>query len=102
MRATTGSTGAPQPTTLQGPVDRPSTLAAAASPPPARPDPARQLLTPAARRSSQSATYTATSTAVTPDPSTHGADGAQELRHGAAHYSRVLTVVGPRVTARGT
>ena len=64
MRATTGSTGAPQPTTLQGPVDKPSTLAAAARLPPARPEPARQPRTPAERRSSQSATYTATSAAV--------------------------------------
>jgi len=55
-RATTGKTGAPQPTTLHGPVDRPSTLAAAARVPPARPDRARQPRTPAARRSSQSAT----------------------------------------------
>src|SRR5262245_34884546 len=63
---TTGSTGAPQPTTLHGPVDRPSTPAHALSAPPARPAPTRQpFATPAARRSSQSATYTPTSSAVT-------------------------------------
>ena len=51
---TTGSTGAPHPTTLHGPVDRPSTLTPAPTTPPARPEPARPP--PPARRSSQSAT----------------------------------------------
>src|SRR2546428_3098403 len=53
---TTGSTGAPQPTTLHGPVDSPSTLTQAPTAPPARPTRADQPRATAARRSSQSAT----------------------------------------------
>src|SRR5215831_13075948 len=60
----TGSTGAPQPTTLHGPVESPSTPAHALTAPPARPAPTRQPCT-AARRSSHSATYTPASSAVT-------------------------------------
>ena len=53
---TTGNTGAPQPTTLHGPVESPRTLTHAPTAPPARPAPARQPPAAAARRSSQSAT----------------------------------------------
>src|SRR5216117_2657602 len=53
---TTGSTGAPQPTTLHGPVDNPSTLTQAPTAPPARPAPVCQPLATAPRRSSQRAT----------------------------------------------
>src|SRR2546425_917818 len=47
---TTGSTGAPQPTTLHGPVDNPSTLTQAPTAPPARPAPVCQPLATAPRR----------------------------------------------------
>src|SRR3989442_14259591 len=46
---TTGSTGAPQPTTLHGPVDSPSTLTHAPTAPPARPAPLCQPLATAQR-----------------------------------------------------
>ena len=58
---TTGSTGAPQPTTLHGPVERPSTPTNAPTIPPARLVPARQPANrPCSRRSSTSAKYAPT------------------------------------------
>src|SRR5207247_7084679 len=65
-RPTTGSTGAPHPTTLHGPVESPRTLANAPTTPPLLDAEARQPETrPCWRAWSQRAPYTPTRTAIT-------------------------------------